>query len=64
MNVSQRIIAVQSPIIPTVADLIRANPGTISLGLGMVYYGPPREALERVIGFDQHKYGPVYGTMG
>ena len=63
MNVSQRIIAVQSPIIPTVADLIRANPGTISLGLGMVYYGPPREALERVIGFDQHKYGPVYGTL-
>ena len=37
MNFSQRIIAVQSPIIPTVADLIRANPGTISLGLGMVY---------------------------
>ena len=35
--VSQRILGVQPPIIPIVADLIRAHPGTISLGQGVVY---------------------------
>lgn len=38
---SNRIKAVQTPIIPTVGDLIAANPGTISLGQGVVYYDPP-----------------------
>ena len=40
--------AVQSPIIPVVAELIRQSPGTISLGQGVVSYGPPREAIEQV----------------
>ncbi len=39
--------AVQSPIISVIGNLIRATPGTISLGQGVVYYGPrerPRNA--------------------
>jgi aspartate/methionine/tyrosine aminotransferase len=38
--------AVQAPVVPIVGDLIRAVPGTISLGQGVVHYGPPREASD------------------
>jgi aspartate/methionine/tyrosine aminotransferase len=38
--------AVQAPIVPVIGDLIRQVPGTISLGQGVVHYGPPREAIE------------------
>ncbi len=38
--------AVQAPIIPIVGELIRTTPGTISLGQGMVSWGPPPEAIE------------------
>ena len=38
--------AVQAPIIPTIGALVRATPGTISLGQGVVHYQPPREAIE------------------
>jgi hypothetical protein len=40
---SARIQGVQSPIIPVVGEMIRAHPGTISLGQGVVHYGPPPE---------------------
>jgi len=57
--------AVQSPIIPIVRDLIEANPGTISLGQGVVGYGPPPQALDRAAHFpsdpESHKYAPVPG---
>lgn len=57
--------AVQSPIIPIVAQLIRDHPGTLSLGQGVVSYGPPPEvygALERGMGNpENHKYRPVTG---
>lgn len=57
--------AVQTPIIPEVGELIRSNPGTISLGQGVVYYGPPPQALERMQAFfdsqENNKYGPVQG---
>ncbi len=57
--------AIQSPIIPVVGELIRANPGTVSLGQGVSYYGPPPEALEAVRQFqadpDNHKYQLVQG---
>ena len=36
-----RMAAVDLPIIPVIAGLVRANPGTISLGQGVVNYGPP-----------------------
>jgi len=56
---------VQSPIIPVVGDLIRNNPGTISLGQGVVHYGPPPQAIERIARFhesaDNHKYKLVDG---
>ena len=56
--------AVQSPVVPVVADLIRETPGTISLGQGVVCYGPPEGALRNVIAhgaeLDQF-YGPVEG---
>ena len=56
---------VQTPVIPVVGRLIRDNPGTISLGQGVVGYPPPPEALEAVARFaadsDSHKYGPVDG---
>ncbi|MGE0803301.1 MAG: aminotransferase class I/II-fold pyridoxal phosphate-dependent enzyme [Lautropia sp.] len=38
---AHRIAAVDLPIIPTIAAMVRANPGTISLGQGVVNYGPP-----------------------
>ena len=38
--------AVQAPIVPIIGDLIRQTPGTISLGQGVVHYGPPPEAVE------------------
>ena len=41
-----RMDAVQTPIIPTIGALVRATPGTISLGQGVVHYQPPREAIE------------------
>jgi len=57
--------SVQSPIIPIVAQLIAQNPGTISLGQGVVYYGPPQpaiDALSQLNNFiDIHKYGLVSG---
>lgn len=57
---------VQPPIIPILADLIRRTPGTISLGQGVVSYGPPPEALHALSAFpsspDDHRYGPVEGS--
>lgn len=62
---SYRMQAVQSPIIPVVAELIRQCPGTISLGQGVVYYGPPQEAIAQLPKFlsdcENHKYKPVLG---
>jgi aspartate/methionine/tyrosine aminotransferase len=40
--------AVQTPIIPVVGALIREVPGTISLGQGVVHYGPPRAVIDEL----------------
>jgi len=60
-----RMEAVQTPIIAVIADLITEHPGTISLGQGVVHYGPPPAAIERVRTLDYagdiHKYGPTGG---
>ena len=60
-----RMQAVQTPIIPSVAALIRDNPGTISLGQGVAYYGPPQQAIDQIGTFladpENHKYKPVQG---
>jgi aspartate/methionine/tyrosine aminotransferase len=62
---SERLQQVQAPIIPVVARLIRENPGTISLGQGVVSYPPPPQAIERISEFlkepENHKYKPVQG---
>src|SRR4051812_49039403 len=66
MTESRRLQAVQAPIIPMIADLIRANPGTISLGQGVVHYGPPPEAFAQLERFAAdpalHKYQAVGGV--
>jgi aspartate/methionine/tyrosine aminotransferase len=65
MQHPRRMGDVQAPIIPIVGDLIRRHPGTISLGQGLVSYGPPPEALSVLGSFprtpDDHRYGPVEG---
>jgi aspartate/methionine/tyrosine aminotransferase len=38
--------SVQAPIVPVVGDILRQVPGTISLGQGIVHYGPPPPAIE------------------
>ena len=52
--------AVTPSHIPTVNALVRAHPGTVSLGQGVVHYGPPPEVQEWVGRFfqdpDNHKY--------
>jgi aspartate/methionine/tyrosine aminotransferase len=43
-----RMDRVQAPIVPAIGALIREVPGTISLGQGVVHYGPPQAALDAV----------------
>ena len=65
MRVSQRMDAVQTPIIPIIGQLIKENPGTISLAQGVVYYAPPQRAIDKIADFSKdsvnHRYGPVQG---
>jgi len=60
-----RMQSIQTPIIPVVAELIRENPGVISLGQGVVNYGPPPEVVNKIKTFladpNNHKYGLVQG---
>ena len=60
-----RMDAVQSPIIPVIGAMIRATPGTISLGQGVVHYGPPQAAVDAVrdalAGSTLHGYGDAAG---
>ncbi len=62
---SARLTAVQTPVIPIVSQWMAETPGTISLGQGMVAYGPPDAALEAARHFPQHdgehRYGRVEG---
>ncbi len=62
---SARMDQVDSPIIPTIAALVRNNPGTISLGQGVVNYGPPEQAIsalpELMADKQLHKYQAVSG---
>ncbi len=62
---SQRMSDIQSPIIPTIANLIDETPGTVSLGQGVVYFDPPQSALDRAsqidLSQDYHLYSAVEG---
>lgn len=57
---SNRAAGVQLPIIPIVAGWIAETPGTISLGQGVVHYGPPEAAVAAIPEFLQtvphHRY--------
>lgn len=65
LGVPARMTAVQAPIIPVVASWIRQHPGTISLGQGVVWYGPPPAAQAQIGRFladpQNHKYKAVDG---
>ncbi|RME33205.1 MAG: pyridoxal phosphate-dependent aminotransferase [Gammaproteobacteria bacterium] len=65
---SLRMATVQSPIIPRIAALARAHPGTLSLGQGVSWWGPPAGALKAISGFgsrhEDHLYGAVEGDPG
>src|SRR5262249_29932203 len=62
---ARRMQVVQTPVIPVVGDLVRSTPGAISLGQGVVYYGPPPAVLAAAQAFgadpQDHKYKPVEG---
>jgi aspartate/methionine/tyrosine aminotransferase len=66
LSQSVRLGAVQAPVIPIVARWIAETPGTISLGQGIVSYGPPPQVMAAVRQFGstlaEHRYGPVEGT--
>ena len=67
MPESRRLKSVQTPVIPVIAELMRAHPGTISLGQGVVNYGPPPSAVAEVTRFfaepETHKYQGVSGIL-
>jgi aspartate/methionine/tyrosine aminotransferase len=56
---------IQAPIVAVVGDWIRQTPGTISLGQGVVHYGPPEAAIDAVrtglASPSTHEYQPVAG---
>jgi aspartate/methionine/tyrosine aminotransferase len=62
---SRRLAGVQTPVIPIISRWIAETPGTISLGQGVVSYGPPDQVVEAARRFggaiDDHRYGPVEG---
>ena len=65
-NTQTRMVHIQPPIIPLISELIDQNPGTISLGQGVVHFGPPADVLEAVKAFWKdpvnHQYGPIEGN--
>ena len=65
-SASRRLQDVSTPIIPVVGDWIRSVPGTINLGQGVAWYGPPDEVRAAVTNFfddpTRHRYGSVAGS--
>ena len=63
--VGTRMDAIQAPIVAVIGDLIRQTPGTISLGQGVVHYGPPPQAIDAVRTAltrpDTHQYNDGHG---
>ena len=58
--------AIQTPIVQVIGDIIRQTPGTISLGQGVVHYGPPEDAIiaarAAVSDPEAHGYGDGNGN--
>jgi aspartate/methionine/tyrosine aminotransferase len=67
---ARRLAAVQAPVIPVMGELIRSTPGTLSMGQGMVSWGPPSPVLEAVrrAAADGEAHNPsglhAYGAVG
>ncbi len=65
---ARRLEQVQQPVIPVMGELIRQTPGTLSLGQGMVSWGPPEQVHQAVAAALQQgdsaldRYGPVAGS--
>jgi aspartate/methionine/tyrosine aminotransferase len=65
---ARRLEQVQQPVIPVMGELIRQTPGTLSLGQGMVSWGPPEQVRQAVAAALQpgdsalDRYGPVAGS--
>jgi aspartate/methionine/tyrosine aminotransferase len=60
------MLKVQAPVISVVGEMIKRHPGTISLGQGVVHYGPPAsiaETVARAVADDPrvHGYGLTFG---
>lgn len=64
-GLQSRMETIQSPVIPLIGELIANNPGTISLGQGVVSYAPPSSAISALENFlansQHHKYQSVVG---
>ena len=64
-SVAERIEQVQSPVIPIVGDWVKAYPGTLSLGQGVVFYLPPKPISSSIQSFLEdplnHRYQSVQG---
>ena len=64
-SVAERIEQVQSPVIPIVGDWVKAYPGTLSLGQGVVFYPPPKLISSSIQSFLEdplnHRYQSVQG---
>jgi aspartate/methionine/tyrosine aminotransferase len=62
---AMRAASIQPPVIPIVGEWTRDNPGTISLGQGVVSWGPPDTAYEGICRFredaENHKYKLAQG---
>jgi aspartate/methionine/tyrosine aminotransferase len=65
LRAASRMERIQAPIVAVVGEWIRQTPGTISLGQGVVHYGPPAAAVDAVragLGAAAtHEYQPVAG---
>lgn len=64
-KLTSRMDQVQSPLITVVGEMIAQSSGTISLGQGVVFYPPPKEAIDQISNFletpKNHLYKSVVG---
>jgi len=60
---SRRMAGVQSAIISVVGRWTAETPGTLALGQGVVWYGPPAEAIAAVKAFPARPADNLYGAV-
>ena len=65
MKVSEKITAIQEPVVQVVGKLVNENPGTISLGQGVVFYSPPKKVFDDIAKLDlSSSVLNLYGHVG